>query len=555
MAALEYRVLTKILRERSLQEAIRVGLSEEQFKDPEARQIWRFIRQHWFARATAKSVPTMESVQRQWPSFHPTTLIDDADLRAIVHDLKCVTFETDTRSIAAYFQELVDEDPYEAVRAMQNHLTNLVMRFNETSHLGLREVVENAMEHYEAAQQGIIFGVPWPWDCLTEDTLGKRPGDFVVFYARMKQMKTWVLLYCAVYDYLVNNCRVLIWSREMSKEKICLRLASLLGGVDYQLFKKGKLPPAIQKKAFKVLQDLVAEDDAFQREVEEARRKQPGPKLDEEYEEPSRKEPLTESARLGKKQLILMCGRDAPKDLETLQGYIQEYQPDVVYLDSFYHLDCARMEGVRQRNSRLAILAEDVKSMAEDESIPVVAVHQASRLGEKTYGETMADMADSDVIAREADLIARIIKRKGRELYEDGYEVEAPDPDGEDGARPAIKAIPLGKPSVTLPAKVEEEAQRQEVEEDVPRVGAELAIVLPGNREGVLDAFTINAIPGYNFSFISKDYSVAEIEEWMNQDKKDSTKLPKSAPKGGHVKPRFTNETFKNYRGPPEEGA
>ena len=169
MAALEYQVITKILREHSLQEAIRVGLSEEQFKDPEARQIWRFLRQHWFARATAKSVPTIEAVQHRWPSFHPTAA-DNADLRALLHDLKCSTFETDTRSLASYFQELVDEDPYEAVRAMQNHLTNLLMRLRETQHLGLREVVEQLGKALSSAFHGrgtVSRRTPWANDLVT----------------------------------------------------------------------------------------------------------------------------------------------------------------------------------------------------------------------------------------------------------------------------------------------------------------------------------------------------------------------------------------------------
>lgn len=532
MAALEHRVLTKILREQSLQPALKVGLSEEQFKDPEARQIWRFLLGHWYNRATAKTVPTIEAIQRRWPSFRTTAELDEADIGALLHDLKCISFETDTRSLASYFQELVDEDPHEAVRAMQNHLTNLVMRFSDTEHLGVREVLESAMEHYEAAQEGTIFGIPWPWDCLTRDTLGKNPGDFIVFYARMKQMKTWVMLHCAVYDYIVNHRRVLIWSREMNKKKMCLRVAALMAKVDYQLFKKGKLPPKVYARLRKTFQKLLDEDAVFQAETEEQR---------------------AENARLGKRQLILMCGREAPIKLESVQGHIQEYCPDIVYLDSWYHLECSRMEGVRQRNSRLAILAEDVKSMAEDEEIPVVAVHQANRYGEKTHGETMVDLADTDVLAREADLIARIIKRQSRELYEEEYEVATEQEKAQEASRPKAGKPKLGRPTIGIPKKAEKEAQRQEEEEEEEeaRLGTELAIVLPGNREGVLNAFTIKAIPGYNFEFISSDYSLAQIEEWVSQDKDDSDKAPKASSKK-HAKPQFNQETFKNYRGPPD---
>jgi len=188
--------------------------------------------------------------------------------------------------------------------------------------------------------------------------------------------------------------------------------------------------------------------------------------------------------------------------------------------------------------------------MAEDEGFPIVAVHQANRLGEKTHGNTMADMSDSDVIAREADLIIRVIKRRGKELYEDDYEVEK-EKDKAAPVAPVIKtpSIKFG-PKIKLPKKVETVVPPSDIDDDddddAPRVGAELALVLPGNREGILDAFTISAIPGYNFDFISSDYSLEEIETWVKQD--ESVKPNKAASKRPE-KPQFTVKSFKNYPG------
>jgi len=534
MAAVEFRILTKLLKDGSLQEAIRRGLTEDQFKDPEARQIWRHLQKHWFTRSTIKTLPSIASVQHKWPSFQLTAdPLEDAALEALIEELKNKSFESDARSLASYFQELVDseENPAEAVRAMQGHLSDLVRQLDHAEHMGVGEVVDEAFAHYEMAQTGEVYGIPWPWPVLTNDTLGKRPGDFIVFYARMKQMKTWVMLYCAVYDYMVNNARVIIWSREMNKAKMSLRIASLMAQVDYQLFKKGKLPPKIQSRTYDLLQDLRSED--YIAHVDPEQRK--------------------EDARVGSRQLLLLCGRDAPVELESVASIVREFCPDVLYLDSFYHLQTRKKQST-QRWQRIAELAEDVKSMAEDECIPVVAVHQANRLGEKTHGNTMADMSDSDVIAREADLIIRVIKRRGQELYEDDYEVEMEKEKAAVKQRKAEKAVPSKRPRIRLPKKVEEEAARQEAEreedeDDAPRVGAELALVLPGNREGILDAFTIRAIPGYNFEFQSSDYSLDEIEEWVKQD--ESSKANKSASKTPSTpkKPTYSEGTFKNYRG------
>jgi hypothetical protein len=114
---------------------------------------------------------------------------------------------------------------------------------------------------------------------------------------------------------------------------------------------------------------------------------------------------------------------------------------------------------------------------------------------------------------------------------------------------------------VPKPASTIEEQLRQvdeEEEDDVPRMGAELAIVLPGNREGVLDAFTIHAVPGYNFEFISKDYSLSQIEEWIKEDKEAEAKkgVPNRSKKEGGKpeKPEFGPGTFKAWKSDRNKG-
>jgi replicative DNA helicase len=542
MAAIELRIITKLLQTGSLQDAVKVGLNEEQFKDPEARQIWRYLHKHWYARDTTQTLPSIEAVQNMFPAFRTTaSSLDpnsDAQLPALIRELKMASLGSDSRALANFFSELVNEptdDPKEALSIMKGHLDEILCRYSDHQIHGLREVVDCSMEHYDAAVAGTVFGIPWPWDCLTNDSLGKRPGDFVVFYARMKQMKTWVMLYCAVYDYIVNNCKVLIWSREMSLPKMTLRIASLVAKVDYQLFKKGKLPEAVKARAWEVLHQLRDEVSCA-----------PG---------------VEKTEGKAHRGLILLCGHSAPRELEVVQSIIQQEKPDVAYLDSFYHLETARSKGVKQRWDRVAILAEDVKSMAEDEQIPVIAVHQANRSGEKKSGGSgMADMADSDVIAREADLVMRIMKRRARELHEEDYEVAIEVAKREAKER-RLLAPKLGRPRLKLPPKVQAEVDKREeavlkaaeddgIDEEDKRFGAELALVLSGNREGVLHAFTVKAIPGYNFEFISDNYSESQIQEWIDEDDLGKGKGEAgSGKKPGIQKPSVTPKAFANLGG------
>jgi hypothetical protein len=329
----------------------------------------------------------------------------------------------------------------------------------------------------------------------------------------MKSMKTWILLHCAAVDFMDHNRRVLVWSREMSELKLGLRMAALLARVDYQLFKKGLLPPRLQKVAFSILESLVRGNA----------------KLD-----------VRRGAARGTRDLLLLAGRKAPLNLEGLKTKIKEFEPDVVYLDSFYHLDTPRSEKLTVRWQRVAAVGEDVKGYAEDDHLPIVAVHQANRLGEKTYGNTLADMADADALAREADLIIRILKSPGViRLNEEEYEQELIEAvkrlqqQTKGGTRKRKRApkITVGKNDRHNANKILMERLSKQLNED--RYGGALALVLGGNREGVLEAFTISATPAYNFELISDKPDMADIRNWMKEDDKEEVDAaPKAKPKG-----------------------
>jgi len=516
MASLEDRILSQILDSGTMAEALRCGLNEKLFLSAEPRMIYRFISQYWFNPATHGTVPTYDRVRRRWPGFElalPPEGKDDP-IKVLIDDLKFRSLESDARGMVDLFQELVEDDPVEAVRTMKASLDSLDIELRSgglSRGMGLDDILAMAEEHYEGAQTGAIYGVPWPWQCLTEDTLGKRGGDFVVFYGRMKSMKTWILLYCAAVDFLNHNKRVLVWSREMSKPKLGLRMATLLAQVDYQLFKKGLLPPKVRDRCFDVLRTLVRKVSIRE---------------------------MREGAGRGTRDLLLLAGKDAPRNLEDLKRKVNEFEPDVIYLDSFYHMDTARSMNVNVRWQRVACVAEDVKAYAEDDHVPVVAVHQANRLGEKTYGNTLADLADADVIAREADLIIRVLKSPGyNELDEEEYEGELQRlvrdlkrkaPGRQNSRLPSIK---LGKSDKRAANK--KLMERLTAQLDVPRVGGELAMVLGGNREGVLEAFTMKAIPSYNFGIISDRPDMKIIRDWMKEDDKSNDDDPprKAKPK------------------------
>jgi len=499
MAALEHRVITGILRGKDMADCMSAGLVAKEFKDAESRQIYQFIYRWWHNAVTYKSVPTVAAVRKKWPSFDPTAWEPDEDgsLKSLVHELKMRSFETDIRGLAEYFSDLVEEDPEEAIGPLKRRLDDLAYRMDGGSCMNALGIVEHTLQHYKDAQDGHIYGIPWPWDPLTQDTLGKLPGQFVVFYGRMKSMKTWLILYCAAIDFLLYNQRVLIWSRQMDERSIALRLASIMCKVDYQLLKKGRLPPKLRLRTIDFLKKLEADRVA---------------RVDE----------IDPSDPKNSADLIVLAGQGSPKTIDELRGALHTYQPNVLYADSFYHLRSER-EGASQRWQQVAAVAEDLKAMAQDFDLPIIGTTQANRSGEKNQGKDLTEVADADNIAREADLIVRVIKRKGRPLYEKEYDTESAKEEppktlkSKSGMKHANKRMRLRV------SKKHEKAKRSKnipPKDNTPRIGAELALILGGNRDGVLEAFTIHAIPGYNFKIIDACFSSDKVKVWLDEDNK-----------------------------------
>ena len=256
MASREFRIVSEILRSRSMGEAVRAGLRPTHFKNPDAKAIFKKIEKHWRNTATMKQVPTVEAVEKEFPAFKMVRdQKDHGILATLAAELKEEVYESDIIGLATHFAEMAESDPEGAYRDIVNSLPLIQSKFKGGGGFGIQEIIDDAVGYYESAASGRGLGIPWIWDCLTQDTMGKNPGDFHVFYGRGKSMKTWLLLANAVSDYAIYNQRVLLWSREMDEKKLKMRIGALLGQVDYQLLKDGRLPVHKRRQYRDLMQD------------------------------------------------------------------------------------------------------------------------------------------------------------------------------------------------------------------------------------------------------------------------------------------------------------
>lgn len=320
---------------------------------------------------------------------------------------------------------------------------------------------------------------------------------------------TWLLLKCAVEDFVKYNQRVVIWSKEMPEDQMKLRLGSLIGDVDYQLQKAGALPPRMEKKLFNRLDEFSV---TFRKKGET----------------------IQEEADIVRRKLIVLCGRNAPRSIEELQTIIKNEGATAAYIDGFYHITCDRAERTTQLWARYHHISEAMKNLSIEEEVPVIATAQANREGEKVLGRNLTEVAGTDSLAREADLIMRAIMKKGRDLEEEDYEGAA----GETHGR-QVKGLRGAREPKSKYRRREKSGNKKSKRR--ARTSAEIALVLSGNRDGTLDAFSIHAVPGYNFNVISTEFSAESIQAWVKRDTEDMERDEKKQ-KNKHKRGRKNDE-------------
>lgn len=496
MAGHEWRVFCELLRSKDMNPVIQLGLNESQFKgDLEAGMAFEFVRSHYFNPLTYREWPTMSSIRKRFPTFRMTAQSDAGQLNTLIREMQSSALGNDLRSVVNHFDTLVEDDPFDAIRLMQSQLARLSYNYRPTTGFGLTDIAEGMKQAHEEAKSGAAMGIPFPWECLTYDSMGKHNGDLIVFYGRMKSMKTWIMLFQAMYDFLKARRRVVIWSREMNEQKTKLRLAAILSGVDYQLLKHGDLPPHLFKAGYKAIRKMAELLERTPEEIEEDRKKD-------------------------RADLLCLVGRRAPKTLEELGVAVEAFGAESVYIDSFYHLSTNNSVKMRSDHERQRAVTEDTKQAALDWDIPVTVTAQANREGEKTAGETLADVGRTDAIGQEGDLIARIIRRPGVDPHEDDYEGYWADEEKRNAERERRRATrtriyvsPRHRNRVPAKAK-----KNNETRERPTRKSAEVAIILGGNRDGVLNGFLLSVIPGYRFEVVRDDFGPKEAKKWMKAD-------------------------------------
>lgn len=264
--------------------------------------------------------------------------------------------------------------------ATQNRHTQKIAPFSEVIK-GALKIVEERFKN-----KGMISGVPTGFDRLDLITNGLQPGDLIIVAGRPSMGKTALALNIAANAAIKSGVPVAIFSLEMSKEQLGLRLLSSEARVSGSKMRSGFLSthrdwPAISDAADRLFNAPIFIDDTPALTVLELRAK-------------ARR--MSMEKGLG---LILV------DYLQLMRG----------------------RAGTDSREQEISEISRSLKALAKELNVPVVALSQLNRKVEDRPGEKrpmLSDLRESGAIEQDADVIAFIYRKK---VYKKKDEAEEAD--------------------------------------------------------------------------------------------------------------------------------
>lgn len=256
-----------------------------------------------------------------------------------------------------------------------------------------RELAAKALEIIEQlhARKELITGIPTGFEKLDYLTSGLQPADLVIIAGRPGLGKTSLTLNIAAYAAMEHGTSIGIFSLEMTKEQLMLRMLSNKSKVNYSNIRSGYIKDEDLEKLVHAADELgqakIYIDDTPAISVLEIRAKTRRQKRD--------------------------------KGL------------DMIIVDYLQLMRGSRR--VESREREIAEISGSLKALAKELSIPVIAVSQLSRQTETRSDRRpqLADLRESGAIEQDADLV----------LFIHRADVYRKDPEEKDG----IAEIIIGK--------------------------------------------------------------------------------------------------------------
>jgi len=243
---------------------------------------------------------------------------------------------------------------------------------SDQSFTPMKRIIPGAFETVEQLykRKEMITGVPTGFTELDKMTAGLQPSDLIILAGRPSMGKTALAMNIAQNASLIEKTGTAIFSLEMSKEQLAMRLLCSAGRIDSQRVRTGKLRPEDWPKLTRAVGMLTEApmyiDDTPAISVLEMRAK--------------------------------------------VRRLSAQYPLGLVIVD---YLQLMRGRGsIENRTQEISEISRSLKAMAKEMKVPVIALSQLNRSLESRTDKRpmMSDLRESGAIEQDADVICFIYR-------------------------------------------------------------------------------------------------------------------------------------------------
>ncbi len=259
----------------------------------------------------------------------------------------------------------------EILEETEKKIFNLVQKSGPKDGIFLREALTKSIQKISAATAHQSTGIPTGFEDIDACLLGMQPSDLILIAARPSMGKTAFVLNIAEYVTNKKGITTAFFSLEMSDEQLANRLLSIDSGVNSEKMRKGTLS-----------------NPDWERIIESVN-------------------------SLSKANLIIDISPEiSVSDIRSrCRKYKAENNMGLVIID---YLQLIKPDNARPGSKQWEIsdISRDLKSLARELDVPVVALSQLSRAPDirTDHRPVLSDLRDSGAIEQDADVVMFIYR-------------------------------------------------------------------------------------------------------------------------------------------------
>lgn len=233
----EYRLVSKVIADRSIIPVIERGIQDDWIVDDELRRVWKFVREHY---ASYREVPTVVAVTDNFPNFKCLKVEDTLDY--LIDKMVEFRRRTLTRNGLELVIEKIEKNDHESAL---NEMSKTITVVNNqgvigTTHVDLTKDPDLRFQEYENIQNHELLGVPTGFEKIDEATAGLQGGQLITVIAPPKTGKSQIALKMAVNVHQAGKIPM-FQSFEMSNREQSQRHDAMRAHISSARLRRGKL--------------------------------------------------------------------------------------------------------------------------------------------------------------------------------------------------------------------------------------------------------------------------------------------------------------------------